>query len=102
MVLACEQVAEQLERFGFGTLRQFIRPPGLANQASGTVAVVFGEQDPREREAAFGAFRLIAYEATNGGGVVALLPQTRLRSLAHESDARPARTIGDKRRVSAE
>src|SRR5580704_3710256 len=102
MVLAGEQVTEHLERFGFGTLRQFIRPPGLANQASGTVTVAFGEQDSREREAAFGAFRLITYEATNGRGVVALLPQMRLRSLAHESHARPARTIGDERRVSAE
>src|ERR1700688_64722 len=102
MVLAREQVTEQLERFGFGTLRQFIRPPGLANQASGTGAVAFGEQDPREREAALGACRLIAYEATNGGGVAAFLPQMRLRPLAHESHARPARAIGDERRVSAE
>src|SRR3984957_6971917 len=102
MVRAREQVTEQLESFGFGAFRQFVRPPGLANQASGTVAVAFGEQDPREREAALGACRLIAYEATNGGGVAAFLPQTRLRPLAHESHARPARIIGDERRVSAE
>src|ERR1700722_16429014 len=102
MVLAREQVTEQLERFGFGTLRQFIRPPSLANQAFGTVTVAFGEQDPREREAALGAFWLIAYEATNGGGVAAVLPQTRLCPPAHESHTRPARIIGDERRVSAE
>src|ERR1700733_3684637 len=102
MVLAREQVTEQLERFGFGTLRQFIRPPSLANQASGTVTVAFGEQDPREREAALGAFWLIAYEATNGGGVAAVLPQTHLCPPAHESHTRPARIIGDERRVSAE
>jgi hypothetical protein len=74
MVLAREQLSEQLERVGFGALRQFIRPPGLANQASGTVTVAFGEQHPREREPALGACRLIAYEVANGGGVAALLP----------------------------
>ena len=102
MVFAREQVVEQLERVGFGALRQFIRPPGLANQACGAVTVAFGEQHPREREAALGACRLIADEAANGGGVAALLPQARLGPLAHEPHARPARIIGDERRVSAE
>src|SRR3984957_1604963 len=102
MVLAREQVTEQLERFGFGTLRQFIRPPGLANQASGTVTVAFGEHDSCKREAALGASWLIAYEAANGGGVAAIPPQTRLCPPAHESHARPARIIGNERRVSAE
>src|ERR1700729_2148258 len=101
MVLAREQVTEQLERFGFGTLRQFIRPPTLANQASGAVTVAFGEQDPREREAALGAGRLIADEVANSGGAGAPLPQARLRPLSHETDARPVRAISDECRVPA-
>ena len=102
MVLARQQVAEQLERVGLGALRQFIRPPGLANQARGTVTIAFGEQHPREREAAVGAHRPIADETANGGGVAALLPQARLGPLPHQPHARPARVIGDERRVSAE
>ena len=58
MVLAREQVAEQLERVGFGALRQFIRPPGLANQASGTVTIAFGEQRPARARS--GPWRLSA------------------------------------------
>src|SRR6185437_9252885 len=102
MVLARQQVVEQFERFGFGALRQFIRPPGLANQASGAVTITFGEQYPREREAALGGCLVIADEATNGGGVAAVLPQARLSPLAHRSHARPVRIIGDERRVPAE
>src|SRR3984957_17099292 len=101
MVLAREQVVEQLKCFRFGSLRQFIRPPGLANQACCTVAVALGEQDPRERKAALGARRMITCEIANGGGVTALLPQQRFCPLAQKSRARPIRTIGDERRVSA-
>src|SRR5271155_754690 len=102
MVLAREQVVEQLERLGFGALQQLIRPPGIANHASGIVTVAFGEQDPRKREAALGARRPITYEAANGGGVAVFLPQPRLRPLAHESHTRPARTTSNEGCVSAE
>jgi hypothetical protein len=74
----------------------------MANHASGIVTVAFGEQDPRKREAALGACRVITYEAANGGGVAVFLPQARLRPLAHESHTRPTRTIGNERCVSAE
>ncbi len=37
---------------GFGALRQFVRPPRLARPALGAVAVAFGGQGPRQREAA--------------------------------------------------
>ena len=50
MVLAGKKVAECLERLGLGAVRQFLRPPGLANQARGAVAIAFGKQDARERE----------------------------------------------------
>src|ERR1700722_18229293 len=102
MVLAREQVAEQLVRFGFGALQQLIRPPGAANHASGIVTVAFRKQHPRKREAALGACRVIACEAANGGSVAAFLPQPRLRPLAHESHTRPTRTISNERSVSAE
>jgi hypothetical protein len=45
---------------------------------------------------------MITCEIANGGGVTALLPQQRFCPLAQKSRARPIRTIGDERRVSAE
>jgi len=44
---------------------------------------------------------MITCEIANGGGVTALLPQQRFCPLAQKSRARPIRTIGDERRVSA-
>ena len=102
MVFAREQVVEMFECVGFRTFRQFIRPPGMADQISGTVTVAFSKQHPRKREAALGASRLIAYEVAHGGSVAALLPQTRLGPLAHEPHARPARIISDECRESGE
>jgi hypothetical protein len=55
----------------------------MANQASRAIAIAFGEQDPRKREAALSASGLVADEVANGSGVAALLPQERLRSLSH-------------------
>ena len=60
MVLAREQIAERLERLGFGALRQLLRPPGFASLACGAVTVAFGKKDAREGEAPYGARRLIA------------------------------------------
>ena len=68
MVFAREQVVEQLVGVCLRALRQFIRPPGLSYQCGGFFAVALGEQDPREREAALGACRLVADETANGCG----------------------------------
>jgi len=80
MIVAGEKVAECLERLGFSALRQFLRPPRLANQACGAVTVAFGKQDARERKPALGARRLTSREAANRRGVALLLPQARLRN----------------------
>jgi hypothetical protein len=45
---------------------------------------------------------MISHEVANGRGVAALLPQAGLRSLSHETYARPVRTVSDERRVPAE
>jgi len=79
MVLAGEQLAERLERLGFGTLRQLVRPPGLARPARGAVTVALGEKGSRQRETALGLVGLSPVKPANRGCVEALLPQPCLR-----------------------
>jgi len=98
MVLAGKKVAECLERLGLGAVRQFVRPPGLANQARGAVTIAFGQQAAREREPALGAGRLTSDEAANRRGVASLLPQPHFRPPAEQRRARPVRVIGNEGR----
>ena len=102
MVLASQKLAECGERLGFNVLGELFRPPGLANLASGTVAVALGQQHARERKPALGARRLAAREATHGRGVTPLLPQSSFRAPAQQAHARPVRVVGNKCRVPAE
>src|ERR1019366_7296728 len=102
MVLAGEQVVERVGYLGFGALRQFLRPPGLAHLACGAVMVAFGKNYPREREAAASTCRLIACKAMNLIGAPPPLPRPPPRPPAHQTHARPAWVIGNERRISAE
>jgi hypothetical protein len=102
MVVAGEQVAERIEGFAFNPFGQFLRPPGLANQAHGAVTIAFPEQRPRQRKAALGARRPVAGEAVNRRGIAALLPQASLGAPAQLAHARPSRIIGDETRVAGE
>jgi hypothetical protein len=102
MILARQQIAERLQRVGLGTFRQFIRPPGLAHQARGSLAIAFGQKNARERELALRAQRLIADKAANRGGIAALLPQPRLGPPAQLRHARPAGIVGNEGGVAAE
>src|SRR5258708_40280616 len=94
MVLARQQRAERIERFPLDTFSQFLRPPGLANQAFGPFTITFCEQRPRQSKAALGARRLIADETMYRRGVAALLPKARFRPPAQLAHARPDRIIG--------
>jgi hypothetical protein len=47
MIVAGEQIVESIEGFALNTFGQFLRPPRLANQTCGAVAVALGEQSPR-------------------------------------------------------
>src|ERR1700738_1408076 len=98
MILAREQRAERVERFPLDVFSQFLRPPGLANQAFGRFSITFCEQRPRQRKAALGARRLIAVEAMTCCGVAAPLPQASFRPPAQLAHARPARIISDEMR----
>src|ERR1700681_2436742 len=101
MVVACEQIAEHIERVGFNALRQLLRTPGLANLVLGAVTVALGKQDPRERKPAPAGRRLASREAAHRRGIAALLPQSRLRPPAERARARPVRVDGDESGVAA-
>ena len=78
VVAAAQQRAERIERRAFDVARHRVVAPCIAYQLLGTQSVAAREQDPGERELAFGGERLLVLKITDDGAVVALVvPQRR-------------------------
>src|SRR5215216_7844165 len=83
-------------------LGEILRTPSFANLAFGAATVAFGKQHSGKCKPAFCACRLAASETPNRRGIAALVPQSSLRALAEQANARPVRILGDECCVTAE